>query len=147
MWSDVPCKLWTGKPGADGYGRTTRTVNGIKTAWLVHRLVWVEANGPIPEGVFVCHHCDNRACYEVTHLFLGTHQDNMDDMWVKGRGATGARKTHCPRGHEYTPENTHVRPPTDKRDTLSRVCLACNRERCKRYSKVRATKRPSRAKR
>lgn len=137
MWSDVPCKLWPGKPSVDGYGRTSRTVDGVRTMWLVHRLAWVEAHGPIPEGMFVCHHCDTRACYEVEHLFLGTHQDNMDDMLSKGREARGARKTHCPQGHEYTTENTHVRPGPG----LRRVCLACNRERCRRYGKKRKRRR------
>lgn len=146
MWSDVPCKLWTGGT-VRGYGQTTRTVNGVRTAWLVHRLAWVEINGPVPlETPFVLHHCDTPACYEVTHLWLGTHADNMADMKAKGRGRSVAAetnrvKTHCKHGHEFTPEDTHVRA------NGRRVCLACNRERCRRYSKVRATKRPSRAKR
>jgi hypothetical protein len=43
-------------------------------------------HGPVPAGLFVLHHCDNRLCYNVDHLFLGTMQDNTDDMIAKGRG-------------------------------------------------------------
>ncbi len=54
--------------------------------WLHHRFVWTEHNGPIPKGMCVCHHCDEPACINPDHLFLGTHQDNMQDMINKKRG-------------------------------------------------------------
>ena len=53
-----------------------------------HRFSWVLAFGEIEGGLFVLHRCDNRRCVRPSHLFLGTHQDNMDDMVRKGR-ATG----------------------------------------------------------
>lgn len=49
-------------------------------SWLVH-------NGPVPKGLFVLHHCDYMRCINPEHLFLGTHQDNIDDMMAKGRKA------------------------------------------------------------
>jgi hypothetical protein len=62
-------------------------MNGTTT--LAHRKVWTEANGPIPDGMKICHHCDNPACVNLEHLFMGTHQDNMDDMVAKGRKRRG----------------------------------------------------------
>jgi hypothetical protein len=50
-----------------------------------HRAMWIAHNGEISEGMCVCHHCDNPACCNIEHLFLGTLQDNSLDMVRKGR--------------------------------------------------------------
>ena len=60
--------------------------NGQRGGTTGHRVVWEHHNGPIPDGLFVCHTCDNRWCVEIAHLWLGTHADNMRDMALKGRG-------------------------------------------------------------
>ena len=53
----------------------------------IHRLRWLSEHRSIPKGMFVCHVCDVRACCELSHLFLGTHQDNVDDKVNKNRQA------------------------------------------------------------
>jgi len=57
-----------------------------------HRLSWILFKGEVTDGLHVLHHCDNRRCINPDHLFLGTHQDNMDDMTRKGRRRGGRRK-------------------------------------------------------
>lgn len=79
------CLLWIGPYGAFGYGRMTVAKRRRRQA---HIVAWEESRGPIPEGLCVCHKCDVPACVNLDHLFLGTHPDNMADMWAKGRGKT-----------------------------------------------------------
>lgn len=76
------CLEWNGTVGARGYGQTMWKYK----FYTVHRLSWVLNFGEIPDGLCVCHHCDNPLCFEPTHLFLGTHQDNSRDRDRKGRG-------------------------------------------------------------
>lgn len=68
-----------------GYGQLWD--NRIKRNIGTHRAAWEVTNGPIPDGLHVLHRCDNRPCCNPSHLFLGTHKDNMRDKMAKGRGS------------------------------------------------------------
>lgn len=75
------CWLWEGAASGPGYG----TIWFDGRTYATHRLSWEVHRGPIPEGLFVLHHCDTPACVNPDHLFVGTQQDNFDDMRSKGR--------------------------------------------------------------
>jgi hypothetical protein len=85
------CWEWTGSLN-HGYGRFTYTKNNRRMLFCAHRVSYeIYNNKLIPKGLCVCHTCDNPKCVRPNHLFLGTHQDNMDDRRIKGRHATGEK--------------------------------------------------------
>ena len=88
------CWPWTAGLGTTGYGKVTITRAGnVHRTFKAHRIAWEFVHGPIPDGLQVLHHCDNRPCCNSEsdkHLFLGTHIDNMKDGVQKGRWPTGA---------------------------------------------------------
>jgi len=114
--------------GADGYGKLW-----IKTAtFRANRVAWALANREEPAGI-VCHSCDNPACCNPAHLWVGDDKSNMDDCAYKRRHR-GQNQTHCANGHPYTPENTYHRPGT----VAGRDCRTCIRERVRRYKRALA---------
>lgn len=116
---DDSCWLWLGtRNRRSGYGRFR--LNGRLLA--AHRVAWEFEFDPIPDGMNVLHRCDNPPCVRPSHLFLGTQQDNVDDMVAKGRDhfdafIREAQKIHvrqqrsasaCRQGHKYTVANTRI---------------------------------------
>ena len=127
------CWEYGGKIGNHGYGVVfipDGTRHGATA--LAHRVVYEGLVGPIPDGMILCHHCDNPKCVRPDHIFVGTDADNMADMHAKGRHAHGethpaSKITHCPQGHPYSGDNLYIR------NCGRRMCRACNNERRKRY--------------
>lgn len=113
-WLDCwPWKLSTGSHGYGQVGWSGPEGHGGTTA---HRVAWMAAIGPIPDGMTVDHECRRSTCCNPLHLRLLPNVDNATD---NGHG----RKTECPAGHAYTEVNTYVDPRGHRR------CRACARER------------------
>ena len=117
------CLEWTRSKDGHGYGQIRIAGKTVNT----HRFAWAQANGSIPEGMEVCHHCDNPPCCDLEHLFLGTQAENLADMTAKGRRGVrgGARQllVRCKRGHPYDDANTYTNP------SGYRECRECRAQR------------------
>lgn len=124
--SSSECWIWQGAKFRDqGYGRIIINYKDVRA----HRVSWELVNGPIPSGLLICHHCDNRLCVNPKHLFLGTHKDNNQDCVNKGR-KHWQKQIDCKNGHLFTDTNIYFNKAGN------RVCKACRRiSDAKRYYK------------
>lgn len=77
------CWEWDGRRNEKGYG----TLSFAGRFARAHRVAWELTYGPIPDGMVICHRCDNPPCCNPAHLFLGTQLENIADREAKGRGS------------------------------------------------------------
>jgi hypothetical protein len=115
--ADTGCWDWSGTLLGNGYGQYY--VGGgqkNRVQVLAHRFAFECCRGAIPEGLCIDHLCRNRGCVNPDHMEPVTRGENV--LRGVGRSAKNARKTHCKRGHEFTPENTYVY-------NKQRACKAC----------------------
>jgi hypothetical protein len=112
------CWIWAEGKWSDGYGQFGYSID--KDTWKpirAHRASWIIHRGAIPNDLWVLHKCDTPLCVNPEHLFLGTNQDNMDDMMAKGRGTVGLKNgkyTHpecTPRGDRHGSRTSPGRLP------------------------------------
>lgn len=122
------CLMWTAYVHPSGYGR----LHWQGTLRYAHRVAYEVLVGPIPEGLVLDHLCRNRACVNVTHLEVVTNRVNI----LRGETlmAANVAKTHCPQGHEYTPENTVQRDG-------GRHCAICVQDEQEKRNSRRRTDR------
>ena len=116
------CWLYNGALDRGGYGTIHYQDKQIST----HRIsAYLYLGFNLESEMWILHirECPHRNCWNPDHLYVGTPRENTADMDSKGREKRGRYKTHCPKGHEYTPENTRL----DKRGCQN--CRECNRLR------------------
>lgn len=116
------CWLWTASKCRKGYGRFLFVTLDGKRGQLAHRFAYENLVGRIPPGLTLDHLCETKACVNPAHMVPATAVENSMRSGMSV-GRVNMAKTHCPRGHEYTPENTKriaSRPH-------ARYCRACHR--------------------
>lgn len=121
---ETPCLIWTGYIKPNGYGQCA--VN--RRTKHAHRVAYEATHGPIPERIngeraVIDHKCRVRSCVNVDHLEVVTNRVNV----LRGDTiqAANAAKTHCKRGHEFTPENTYIETRGNRK---CRTCMQAANE-------------------
>jgi len=123
------CWEWQGHLMAQGYGRC---IFDGKRSYLAHRASWVIHKGDIPEGMYVCHKCDNPKCVRPEHLFLGTNEENIKDRTIKKRSNRPFGNTFAPR--KLTEKNVlEIREMIKKGFTQQKIADKFGVARCTIY--------------
>lgn len=134
---DSPQSCWDWVGSRDKWGYALMRIDG-KTR-VAHKAIWEHFNGPVPDGYELDHTCKNSSCVKPDHLEAVTHSENISrGDWRRPRGEHGyfaptgrparaltpvPQRTHCKRGHEWTPENTEIGSDGTRR------CRECRRIR------------------
>jgi len=145
--TDDGCWTWTGANARGGYGSYKTRARTFRA----HRYAYEAVRGPIPAGLYLDHLCHNadptcpggdtckhRRCVNPDHLEPVTPHENV--LRGLATAALNAAKTHCPQGHEYTPENTYRIKPSPNKHHGARSCRACRRLATARYDAKRRRK-------
>lgn len=123
---DDGCAIWTGATDPNGYGVFAALYGDMPAQRFrkAHQWAYEWTRGPVPAGLEIDHLCRVRNCVNPEHMEAVTHRVNM----LRGETGAGlnAAKTHCCRGHAFTPENTYWR--TGPRGNAYRTCRDCMRE-------------------
>lgn len=109
------CWLWVGAHDGFGYGMLNRR----GTTYRAHRVAYEALRGPIPKGLQMDHLCRTPACVNPDHLEAVTARENT--LRSNNTAGKNSRKTHCMRGHEFTPDNIYWQGK-------NRHCKTCNKE-------------------
>jgi len=131
-----PCWEWTGWKNDSGYATVKVRRHPLpRQVFRVHRIMYEHFVGVIPDNLYCDHLCRVRHCVNPAHLEIVTHQENDR----RGLGACGinARKTHCVRGHEFTPDNTRIIQTAKVKN--GRQCLACQKFYSQRAKQLRGS--------
>ncbi len=129
------CWLWTGSINNRGYGVFYPGGGGPRHQYA-HRWSYVNAVGPIPEGLELDHLCRRPACVNPGHLEPVTRRENAARAGrATGFGPHQAAKTHCPSGHAYSAENTKLlrRVGVTGRAYVNRICRTCFNANARKY--------------
>jgi hypothetical protein len=126
------CWMWEACVSSNGYG--SFKLYPKKPSIGAHVASYILYKGDIPNGMIVCHSCDNKFCVNPNHLSLGSHQDNSRDMFAKNRNPWSSRpRTHCRRGHDFS--IVGVKYGVKKNGKSYRTCRECirifDRNRCR----------------
>lgn len=104
--SGYPYFYWGNETGKE------KNMKASRASYILHK-------GPITEGMHVCHACDNRDCVNPEHLWLGTHQDNMDDRGTKGRTSSGAHRYNFKQSDDLMAQVKQLR---ELGDSVASIC-------------------------